>query len=84
MNRMDAKTVIALKNYDWMVRNHGLEDVELAWDSATVIYGDGGAHVDQLEIQGFTPATWLSDANRASQPARPILVPSCAVSIQTH
>jgi hypothetical protein len=51
------ETRIALKNYDWMIRNRGLDDVELAWDSDTIVYGDGGATMDTLCERGFTPAT---------------------------
>lgn len=54
---MDEATKIALKNYDWMVRNRGLENVGLHWDSDTIVYGDGGAVVDVLLDPGFTPAT---------------------------
>lgn len=54
---MDAATVIALKNYDWMVRNRGLKDVALDWESGTLVYGDGGATLETLCEPGFTPAT---------------------------
>ncbi|WP_170210189.1 hypothetical protein [Saccharopolyspora antimicrobica] len=54
---MDEKTRIALKNYDWMIRNRGPKDVTLDWDSDTLIYGDGGVDVSELLQQGFTPAT---------------------------
>ena len=51
------ETEIALKNYDWMIRSRGLEDVLLHWDSGTIVYGDGGAVLDTLLEPGFTPAT---------------------------
>lgn len=54
---MNDETRVALKNYDWLVRNRGLDDVELAWDSDTLVYGDGGAGIDTLCESGFTPAT---------------------------
>jgi hypothetical protein len=54
---MSAETRTALKNYDWMVRNRGLDDVDLAWDSDTVVYGDGGTVIQMLCEPGFTPAT---------------------------
>ena len=54
---MTEETRIAVRNYDWMVRNRGLDDVELAWDSDTLVYGDGGVVIDELCQEGFTPAT---------------------------
>lgn len=54
---MQKETEIALKNYDWLVRNKGLDDVTLAWDSKTLVYGDGGATMETLLEPGFTPAT---------------------------
>jgi hypothetical protein len=54
---MTEETRIALRNYDWLVRNRGLEGVELAWDSGTLVYGDGGADIDALCQEGFSPAT---------------------------
>jgi hypothetical protein len=53
--RMDDTTKIALKNYDWLIRNRA--DVGLFWDTSTVAYGDGGAHIDLLCQPGFTAAT---------------------------
>jgi hypothetical protein len=46
-----------LKNYDWMVRNQGLDYVELDWDSHTLMWDDGGSDIDDLCRPGFTPAT---------------------------
>lgn len=54
---MTEETRIALKNYDWMLRNRGLDYAELAWDSNTLVYGDGGGDIDLLCEAGFTPAT---------------------------
>jgi hypothetical protein len=54
---MSDETRTALQNYDWMVRNRGLDDVDLAWDSDTLVYGDGGAVIETLCEPGFTPAT---------------------------
>ncbi len=51
---MTDETRIALKNYDNLIRSRGLDDVELHWDSDTVIYGDGGAVMDVLLDPGFT------------------------------
>lgn len=45
------------RNYDWMVRNRGLDDVSLEWDTGTIVYGDGGATIETLCEPGFTPAT---------------------------
>jgi hypothetical protein len=52
---MTEETRIALMNYDWLIRNR--RDVELAWDSDTLVYGDGGCMIDELLRPGFTPAT---------------------------
>lgn len=54
---MTEETITALKNYDWLVRNRSLDDVGLHWDSDTVVYGDGGADINELCRPGFTPAT---------------------------
>ena len=54
---MTEETRIALKNYDYLVRQRGLDDVSLDWDSETLVYGDGGASVETLCEPGFTPAT---------------------------
>lgn len=54
---MLPETEIALRNYDYLVRSKGLEDVSLAWDSDTLVWGDGGSEIDVLTQPGFTPAT---------------------------
>lgn len=54
---MNRETYIALLNYDYLVRNRGLEDVELAVDSDTLVLGDGGVTLDELCRPGFTAAT---------------------------
>jgi hypothetical protein len=54
---MTEETRVALQNYDWLIRNRGLQDVELDWNSDTLVYGDGGADVETLCERGFTPAT---------------------------
>lgn len=51
------ETEIALKNYDWMIRNGDIDDVLLDWETGTIVYGDGGAVIDTLLDLGFTPAT---------------------------
>jgi hypothetical protein len=56
-NGMTDETRIALLNYDWLIRERGLDDVQLAWNVETVIYGSGGAVMDVLCERGFTPAT---------------------------
>ncbi len=33
----------AAQNYDWMVRSRGVDDVDLHWETDTIVYGDGGA-----------------------------------------
>ncbi|MGB8943530.1 MAG: hypothetical protein WCD21_25365 [Streptomyces sp.] len=54
---MTEETITALRNYDYLVRNYGLDDVELAWDSDTVVRGEGGYDMALLTERGFTPAT---------------------------
>jgi hypothetical protein len=54
---MTEETRTALRNYDWLVRNRGLDDVTLDWDIDTLVYGDGGAVIETLCEPGFTPAT---------------------------
>ncbi|MFG2002089.1 hypothetical protein ACGFNU_23350 [Spirillospora sp. NPDC048911] len=51
---MTDETRIALKNYDNLVRSRGLDDVQLDWDTDTLVYGDGGATIDTLLDPDFT------------------------------
>ncbi|RSM59483.1 hypothetical protein DMB66_27755 [Actinoplanes sp. ATCC 53533] len=46
---------IALKNYDWLMRNRS--DVELHWESGMLIWGDGGVDIREIMRPGLTPAT---------------------------
>jgi hypothetical protein len=52
---VQEETRIALRNYDWLLRNR--RDVDIHWESDTVVYGDGGVTLDSLCEAGFTPAT---------------------------
>ncbi|WP_406529761.1 hypothetical protein [Streptomyces sp. I8-5] len=54
---MTEETITALRNYDYMVRTYGLDDVQLAWESDTVVRGDGGFDIGLLAERGLTPAT---------------------------
>lgn len=54
---MTEETIIALKNYDCLIRNKGFSQVELLWECDTLIWGDGGSSMDDLVRPGFTPAT---------------------------
>ncbi len=54
---MSEETRIALKNYDYLLRSKGLDDVHLGWESNTLVFGDGGNLIDELARPGFTPAT---------------------------
>jgi hypothetical protein len=54
---VNPETIIALKNYDALVRSRGLDDVALDWESGTLVYGDGGAGIEILTESGFTQAT---------------------------
>ncbi|MGV9776594.1 hypothetical protein [Streptosporangium sp. NPDC003464] len=51
---MTEETRIALKNYDNLIRSRGLDDVQLHWDSDTLVYGNGGVVIDTLLDPGFT------------------------------
>ena len=37
---LTSETVTALRNYDWLVRDRGLDDVALAWDTDSLAFGD--------------------------------------------
>ncbi|MEV6382591.1 hypothetical protein AB0M31_24635 [Streptomyces sp. NPDC051773] len=54
---MTDETITALKNYDWLIRNKGLGDVELHWESDSLVSGDGGYEISLLTEPGFTPGT---------------------------
>jgi hypothetical protein len=54
---MTEETRIALMNYDWMIRNRGLDYAELCWDSGKLVYGGDTGDIDYLCHFGFTPAT---------------------------
>ncbi|MFI6626466.1 hypothetical protein [Streptomyces sp. NPDC050528] len=54
---MTEETITALKNYDWLVRNKGLGEVELHWESDSLVSGDGGYEISLLTEAGFTPGT---------------------------
>jgi len=54
---MREETRVALKNYDRMIRNKGLDEIELAWDSDTLVDRDGGYTIEVLCKKGFTSAT---------------------------
>lgn len=54
---MEKETEIALKNYDFLVRSKGLDEVALHWESSTLVWGDGGSEIAILLDPGFTPAT---------------------------
>ena len=53
-----SPTVTALKNYDYLIRSKGLDDVSLDWETNTLVWGDGGSSIEEsLTAEGFTPAT---------------------------
>lgn len=37
--------MIALQNYDWLIRSHELADAELAWDTGTLVWGENCAAI---------------------------------------
>lgn len=56
---MQEQTIIALQNYDWLIRNtrDGLNEVGLHWESDTLSKQDGGYAIQEICRAGFTPAT---------------------------
>ncbi|MBF8187468.1 hypothetical protein ITP53_17345 [Nonomuraea sp. K274] len=54
---MTEETRTALKNYDALIRSRGLDDVELDWDTDTLVLAHGGVVIDELCRPGFTDAT---------------------------
>jgi hypothetical protein len=44
---MIKETEIALRNYEGLLKGHP-GDVELDWETGTVVYGDGGADIEML------------------------------------
>ncbi|NES29189.1 hypothetical protein GCE86_18415 [Micromonospora terminaliae] len=75
---MTEETLIALLNYDWLVRNRGLDAVALDWDSNTLVHGDGGTTMETLCDPGFTPATsgdWAQRSADAAQESTPWAAP---------
>jgi hypothetical protein len=54
---MNDQTIIALRNYDWLIRNRGLDNVSLHLESDALVWGDDGGHITALCEPGFTPAT---------------------------
>jgi hypothetical protein len=45
---MNRETEIALKNYDWLIRRDGLDEIGLHWESGTLILRNGGASIESL------------------------------------
>ncbi|QSE87440.1 hypothetical protein JWS13_02100 (plasmid) [Rhodococcus pseudokoreensis] len=55
---MNDETLVALKHYEYLIRDHGCEHVHLIWHTDSVVYGpDGCSDIDMLTRPGFTPAT---------------------------
>ncbi|ABG99407.1 hypothetical protein RHA1_ro08363 (plasmid) [Rhodococcus jostii RHA1] len=55
---MTDETLVALKNYEYLILAHGCENVSLVWHTDSVVFGDDGwADIDMLTRPGFTPAT---------------------------
>jgi len=50
---MDRKTKIALRNYDELVRSKGIDEVSIDWFSESVMWGEGGVHLDVLLEESF-------------------------------
>jgi hypothetical protein len=54
LQQLSEETRIALRNYDNLIQAKGLDEVELHWESGTLIYGDGGADLETLLDPHFT------------------------------
>ena len=48
--------IVSALNTEWMVKNYG-SDCAVCADSLTFQYGSGGAGIECLALEGFTPAT---------------------------
>jgi hypothetical protein len=81
---MIEQAVVALKNYEYLLREHGCENVRLIWHTDSLLFGeDGYAGFDSFAEPGFTrrPSASATDASvdlRADNrggPTRPLLVP---------
>jgi hypothetical protein len=53
---MRPETRTAVRNLLWLME-HRPGDFGIDWPTDTLWYGDGGAHLDVLCEEGFTPAT---------------------------
>lgn len=51
------ETRLALRNYDWLIRHCGPQELKLDWDSDTLVQPNRSVAVDNLCKRGFTPAT---------------------------
>jgi hypothetical protein len=58
---LTSETVTALKNFDWLVRDRGPDEVALAWDTGSLAFGDSAVLIEELTRPGFTPATGDED-----------------------
>ncbi|EZP26862.1 hypothetical protein [Microbacterium oleivorans] len=70
---MHRETEIALKNYIWLAQNR---DAVIHWDTETLVYGQGGVHVDQLTEPGLSLETahyGYGPGSRKHDPARGML-----------
>ncbi len=54
---MTEETRIALMNYDWLIRNDGLEEIELHWPTSTLILRTVVRSWMSCAIPASTPAT---------------------------
>lgn len=53
----DRETRVALKNYDHLLRTHGIDDVALRWDVGMLGYGEDATFIESLVEPGFTDAS---------------------------
>jgi hypothetical protein len=81
---VNSETMTALRNYDWLVRDRGLDDVTLDWETETLAYGDGGVLIDTLCEPGFTPATDAAPPASRELPASPPSAREVAAHARQH
>ena len=54
---MTGETITVLKNYDYLIRRRGLDDVLLDWATNSLACGEVAVLITALVRPGFTPAT---------------------------
>lgn len=69
---LTSETITALRNFDWLIRDRGPDEVALAWDTDTLALGDSAVLIEELTRPGFTPATGDEPDGPAEPGSRPV------------